>query len=80
MYMVLSYFPSERSGEVWKEANASASLTSQLSFLRVSAFQNQNFSEAELLVCITAEFSQSVSLHSPLGGQSPMQPHGVPQP
>lgn len=66
MNMVLSYFPSERSGEVWKEANASASLTSQLSFLRVSAFQKQNFSEAELLVCITAPFGQSASHRNPL--------------
>lgn len=70
-----SYFPPERSGEVWEEANASASLVSQLSFLRVSAFQKQKFTEAELLVFIHTV--QPVSHRNPVGISLPSQALGA---
>lgn len=47
--MGVSSFPPERSGEVWEEASASASLTSQLSFNEVLVFQKQKCTEAEPL-------------------------------
>lgn len=74
--MVLSYFPPERSSEVWEEASASTSLISQLFFSEGVSFSEAEIHRGRAFGLRSTPFSWSVSLHDPLEVSLAWQPLG----